>query len=376
MARPSSGHRERFVTPPRDSVERPVDTSVVVVVVVAMYTGVSDRIEYVAGSGRQDLFPDAQINLCDVPCQPESIQARIALGSSTRQGRNCDRDTYTVQVSALVAGCSSLFLVIHRYPSSFLHTPRCQFDWRARWKLRKWSATRRFVTSTRRRQRGVLLTPVEASRHSKLRWTKAGRRATAERQRLKAVRWNGARNKRMSDVARGRGRRIDNGHARARRRNRRNRRIPREMASASAASRGTGNVTVFLCANPASLSFRCSAFPPRTSASCAEPTAGRSIFCRRRDPAPSGPGTCPSTRAARPTRFVGHAARFRCPIAARWARARRPPSVADGPRDSRPSRRRNNAQSNQMPTENNERNAPNRCSCSTDRPERWCRRKR
>lgn len=58
--------------------------------------GIGDRIEYVPGSGRQDLFPDAQINLCDFPCQPESIQARVALSSS--HGKNCDRDTYTVQV--------------------------------------------------------------------------------------------------------------------------------------------------------------------------------------------------------------------------------------------------------------------------------------
>lgn len=59
--------------------------------------GVADRVEYVPGSGRQDLFPEASINLCDFPCQPESIQARIALGSP-HQGKNCDRDTYTVQV--------------------------------------------------------------------------------------------------------------------------------------------------------------------------------------------------------------------------------------------------------------------------------------
>ena len=53
--------------------------------------------EYVPRAGRQDLFPEARINLCDFPCQPESIQARITLASS-HLGRNCDRDTYTVQV--------------------------------------------------------------------------------------------------------------------------------------------------------------------------------------------------------------------------------------------------------------------------------------
>jgi calsyntenin 1 len=62
------------------------------------YPGIPDRVEYVPGSGRQDLFPDAQINLCDFPCQPESIQARITLATS-HLGKSCDRDTYTVQVN-------------------------------------------------------------------------------------------------------------------------------------------------------------------------------------------------------------------------------------------------------------------------------------
>ena len=62
-----------------------------------IFAGISERVEYVPGSGRQDLFPEAQINLCDFPCQPESIQARLTLASS-HLGKNCDRDTYTVQV--------------------------------------------------------------------------------------------------------------------------------------------------------------------------------------------------------------------------------------------------------------------------------------
>ena len=62
-----------------------------------VFAGISERVEYVPGSGRQDLFPEAQINLCDFPCQPESIQARLTLASS-HLGKNCDRDTYTVQV--------------------------------------------------------------------------------------------------------------------------------------------------------------------------------------------------------------------------------------------------------------------------------------
>lgn len=69
------------------------------------WTGIGDRIEYVPGSGRQDLFPDAQINLCDFPCQPESIQARVALSSS--HGKNCDRDTYTVQSQRKLCGANS-----------------------------------------------------------------------------------------------------------------------------------------------------------------------------------------------------------------------------------------------------------------------------
>jgi len=60
------------------------------------WTGIPERVEYVPGSGRQDLFPEAQLNLCDFPCQPESIQARITL-ATTHLGKSCDRDTYTVQ---------------------------------------------------------------------------------------------------------------------------------------------------------------------------------------------------------------------------------------------------------------------------------------
>lgn len=62
-----------------------------------LFLGISERVEYVPGSGRQDLFPEALINLCDFPCQPESIQARLTLASS-HLGKNCDRDTYTIQV--------------------------------------------------------------------------------------------------------------------------------------------------------------------------------------------------------------------------------------------------------------------------------------
>lgn len=70
------------------------------------WTGVTDRVEYVPGAGRQDLFPEAHINLCDFPCQPESIQARITLASS-HLGRNCDRDTYTVQNQRKLCGANS-----------------------------------------------------------------------------------------------------------------------------------------------------------------------------------------------------------------------------------------------------------------------------
>ncbi len=73
------------------------------------YLGISERVEYVPGSGRQDLFPEALINLCDFPCQPESIQARLTLASS-HLGKNCDRDTYTIQVDTTLEKCVFLFL--------------------------------------------------------------------------------------------------------------------------------------------------------------------------------------------------------------------------------------------------------------------------
>ncbi|XP_046462167.1 calsyntenin-1-like [Daphnia pulex] len=70
------------------------------------WTGISERVEYVPGSGRQDLFPEALINLCDFPCQPESIQARLTLASS-HLGKNCDRDTYTIQNQRKLCGANS-----------------------------------------------------------------------------------------------------------------------------------------------------------------------------------------------------------------------------------------------------------------------------
>ncbi|KAG8233612.1 hypothetical protein J437_LFUL001023 [Ladona fulva] len=77
------------------------------------WKGIPERIDYSPGSGREDLFPDAELELCDSPCGGStstsgihSIEAKVTL--ATRHiGKGCDRDTYSVQSQRKLCGASA-----------------------------------------------------------------------------------------------------------------------------------------------------------------------------------------------------------------------------------------------------------------------------
>ncbi|PSN32451.1 Calsyntenin-1 [Blattella germanica] len=60
------------------------------------WKGIPERIDYAPGTGREDLFPDAELELCDVPCTVHSVETKLNLATS-HIGKGCDRDTYSVQ---------------------------------------------------------------------------------------------------------------------------------------------------------------------------------------------------------------------------------------------------------------------------------------
>lgn len=69
------------------------------------WRGLPDRVDYAPGTGRQDLFPSASLELCDVPCNVKSLRTRVDL--ATRHiGKGCDRDTYSVQSQRKLCGAS------------------------------------------------------------------------------------------------------------------------------------------------------------------------------------------------------------------------------------------------------------------------------
>lgn len=65
--------------------------------------GIHERIDYTPASGQRVLFPDADLQLCDVPCEAQNISVRLAL--ATRHiGKGCDRDTYSVESQRKLCG--------------------------------------------------------------------------------------------------------------------------------------------------------------------------------------------------------------------------------------------------------------------------------
>lgn len=65
--------------------------------------GVPEEIDYFPTSGRKDLFPNAQLRLCDDPCRVKSVNAKLTLATS-HIGKGCDRDTYSVQSQRKLCG--------------------------------------------------------------------------------------------------------------------------------------------------------------------------------------------------------------------------------------------------------------------------------
>ncbi|XP_059490365.1 calsyntenin-1 isoform X2 [Neocloeon triangulifer] len=70
------------------------------------WKGIPERIDYAPGTGREELFPDADLDLCDVPCNVRTVEARIKLQTS-HIGKGCDRDTYSVQSQRKLCGASA-----------------------------------------------------------------------------------------------------------------------------------------------------------------------------------------------------------------------------------------------------------------------------
>ncbi|XP_034235653.1 calsyntenin-1 isoform X1 [Thrips palmi] len=69
------------------------------------WNGIPERIDYAPSSGRVDLFPSAELQLCDVPCQVRQVDARVAL-TTAHIGKGCDRDTYSVASQRKLCGAS------------------------------------------------------------------------------------------------------------------------------------------------------------------------------------------------------------------------------------------------------------------------------
>ncbi|XP_021955255.1 calsyntenin-1 [Folsomia candida] len=70
------------------------------------WKGIPERIDYAPGSSRQELFPEANLELCDVPCAINTIETKLQL-STIHIGKGCDRDTYGVHSQRKLCGASS-----------------------------------------------------------------------------------------------------------------------------------------------------------------------------------------------------------------------------------------------------------------------------
>lgn len=70
------------------------------------WKGIPERIDYAPGSSRQELFPEASLELCDVPCSINTIETKFQL-LTNHIGKGCDRDTYGVHSQRKLCGASS-----------------------------------------------------------------------------------------------------------------------------------------------------------------------------------------------------------------------------------------------------------------------------
>ena len=65
--------------------------------------GIPEKIEYIPGSGQRVLLPDAELQLCEAPCDTENVSVRISL-LTHHIGKGCDRDTYSVESQRKLCG--------------------------------------------------------------------------------------------------------------------------------------------------------------------------------------------------------------------------------------------------------------------------------
>lgn len=75
----------------------------IALLVLNPFTGIAERVDYVPGSGREDLFPAAQLKLCDMPCTVHAVQAKLSLATK-HIDKGCDRDTYSVSSQRKICG--------------------------------------------------------------------------------------------------------------------------------------------------------------------------------------------------------------------------------------------------------------------------------
>ncbi|XP_037089773.1 calsyntenin-1-like, partial [Pollicipes pollicipes] len=62
-----------------------------------------EHVEYAPASGAVQLFPDATLDMCEVPCAVDRVQSKISLQTS-HIGKGCDRDTYSVESQRKLCG--------------------------------------------------------------------------------------------------------------------------------------------------------------------------------------------------------------------------------------------------------------------------------
>lgn len=65
--------------------------------------GIPERMEYLAGSGSRVMIPDAELQLCDLPCETENVTVRMSLATH-HIGKGCDRDTYSIESQRKLCG--------------------------------------------------------------------------------------------------------------------------------------------------------------------------------------------------------------------------------------------------------------------------------
>ncbi|XP_046910255.2 calsyntenin 1 [Dermatophagoides farinae] len=69
------------------------------------WKGIPERMEYIPGSGSRVLVPDAELQLCDFPCETENVTVRMSLATH-HIGKGCDRDTYSVESQRKLCGAN------------------------------------------------------------------------------------------------------------------------------------------------------------------------------------------------------------------------------------------------------------------------------